>query len=277
MYTTNYYALNPEYCPISLNIISIYQSKVVAPHTTWHMPSIADDECVLVTVNGSGKITFKDGTVLVHKKGDITFTNHHLIDYMTCEEGNWEYNSFWFQLDGLNLPRITRNVDINGFDDFTVKLISLINDGTAYSIRSANNLFLQKILDLMNQVNFFEVVEKYPEIVKDLVKYINDNIYHNPKLSDIALKFGYCERQLRNLFIKHLKITPKQYINNRRMRIAASLLAHTFQTVESISSSLGYSSPYHFMTAFKQYYGESPKKYRQIHADKSDEKGVRFS
>ncbi|OBK63343.1 AraC family transcriptional regulator [Mycolicibacterium fortuitum] len=56
--------------------------------------------------------------------------------------------------------------------------------------------------------------------------------------------------------------TPYQYLLDRRIERAKSLLLTTQQTVAEIASSVGFSTPSHFATAFRHRVGISPSIYR---------------
>lgn len=56
--------------------------------------------------------------------------------------------------------------------------------------------------------------------------------------------------------------TPYQYLLDRRIERAKSLLLHTTRTVTEISAMVGFSTPNHFATAFRRRVGMSPRNYR---------------
>lgn len=62
--------------------------------------------------------------------------------------------------------------------------------------------------------------------------------------------------------------SPVEYRNALRLENAETLLRLTDMYIKEISYKVGFSDPYYFCRLFKQYYGESPQKYRQNHIDK---------
>ncbi|OBI78027.1 AraC family transcriptional regulator, partial [Mycolicibacterium fortuitum] len=56
--------------------------------------------------------------------------------------------------------------------------------------------------------------------------------------------------------------TPYQYLLDRRIERAKSLLLDTTRTVTEISAMVGFSTPNHFATAFRRRVGTSPRNFR---------------
>lgn len=110
-----------------------------------------------------------------------------------------------------------------------------------------------------------EVFSK-PEISHNLlfpaIEYIDKNL-SCPTLTnkDIAQHLKISEVYLRKLFIKHMAISPKQYIIEHRLQKAKLLLTDSLLPITAISEKCGFSSVYHFCRAFKQKAGQTPTEY----------------
>lgn len=78
------------------------------------------------------------------------------------------------------------------------------------------------------------------------------------KKANISL--SYCNQ----LFERELHTSPAKFLLSLRLKEAARLLRTTDSSVSSIAENLSFKTPYHFSTVFKQYYGVSPKHYREI-------------
>ena len=72
-------------------------------------------------------------------------------------------------------------------------------------------------------------------------------------------------------FRKYLGVSPKEYLTNYRLNIAASLLS-TGTAVKEVALACGYMDIYSFSKAFKKRFGCSPSTYAQK-ADKDGEDG----
>lgn len=60
-------------------------------------------------------------------------------------------------------------------------------------------------------------------------------------------------------------VTPYQFLLERRMRRAKSLLTATVTTITEIAIAVGFNTPSHFATTFKRRVGTTPSIYRKIH------------
>ncbi len=67
----------------------------------------------------------------------------------------------------------------------------------------------------------------------------------------------------RKLFSKHMKITPKKYLDIYRVKMAAARLKSTTLSIKEISGSCGYSDVHYFHLRFKSHFGKTPLKYRR--------------
>ena len=81
-------------------------------------------------------------------------------------------------------------------------------------------------------------------------------------ISDVVKKFGTNRNKLNEAFKLYLDSTPLQWIKNKKMEYAASLLRETSETITSIAHSVGYLDSNNFSTAFKQIHQKSPRQYR---------------
>ena len=88
--------------------------------------------------------------------------------------------------------------------------------------------------------------------------------YRQPiSLNDVARQVGYSPAYLTNLVQSHTGRTVKQWIIERRMAQAKTLLATTTQSVRQIAESSGYSDAGYFTRQFRQFNGVSPQVWRQ--------------
>ena len=69
--------------------------------------------------------------------------------------------------------------------------------------------------------------------------------------------------QLCREFKKYYELSPYQYLINRRLSIAETLLLETAVSIREISDLLCFVDAYSFSNLFKKKLGVSPKKYRE--------------
>ena len=87
----------------------------------------------------------------------------------------------------------------------------------------------------------------------------------DPSLSEgmLAELCGYSTGYFRRTFTAAVGMPPMQYIIDRRMKRAQSMLRSGFFTLADIAAEVGYTNVYYFNTAFKRYFGEPPGKWRE--------------
>jgi DNA-binding response OmpR family regulator len=86
----------------------------------------------------------------------------------------------------------------------------------------------------------------------------------NPELriGDLANYLGISERTLRNRIKEYVNMSPKQYVQHKRLEHAWVLLRNRqYATVNELSFACGFRSATHFSKLFKAHFGYSPSSY----------------
>jgi AraC-like DNA-binding protein len=74
---------------------------------------------------------------------------------------------------------------------------------------------------------------------------------------------GLSSSRLTHLFTESAQVSIRAFIQERRLRHAAELLASTDERIAQIAYSVGFRDPSNFNHAFKRTFAVSPKAYRQ--------------
>ena len=100
--------------------------------------------------------------------------------------------------------------------------------------------------------------------VEAAISYMEKN-YQNSKLSlaDIAKSVNVSESYFVRLFKQETTTTPKNYLNNIRMRQAKWYVTYTTDSINTISYLCGFDNPQYFISKFKAKYGTTPQAYRK--------------
>lgn len=99
------------------------------------------------------------------------------------------------------------------------------------------------------------------------IKEYLDSNYSEPITLDTLTELTHMNKYyMAHSFAKYTGQSPIQYLNQRRMEAACTLLKDTDHSIASISSSVGFSSQSYFTQAFRKKYDMTPIKYRQANA-----------
>lgn len=96
-----------------------------------------------------------------------------------------------------------------------------------------------------------------------LVEYLEDSLDSDISLAAMARHADMSVSTFSKAFAAAFKTTPHQYLLDRRIRRAKTLLATTTMSVTEISVSVGFSTPSHFATTFKNRVGLAPSALRR--------------
>lgn len=105
--------------------------------------------------------------------------------------------------------------------------------------------------------------KKHPEALEPALAHIDANFTLNEPISKYARICHMSESHFYHLFQQHMKATPIEYRNTLRIRQAAKLLLETNQSIEQISSMMGFESSIYFRRVFKTMYGSTPSRFRK--------------
>ena len=97
-------------------------------------------------------------------------------------------------------------------------------------------------------------------IAEKTKQYIDEQKSLSFDMSQVSRSLGYSREHITRSFLAVHHITPKQYFNQQRMRIALEKLLDGVG-VNEVADELHYSSPYAFSKAFRKHFGFSPTKY----------------
>ena len=91
------------------------------------------------------------------------------------------------------------------------------------------------------------------------------HIYRQITITEVARALKISDRYMYNLFIKHLGISPKQYLNRLKIDCAQGLLKKTDDSISEIAASIGFHDVLVFSRFFKDHIGISPTEFRKRH------------
>lgn len=109
----------------------------------------------------------------------------------------------------------------------------------------------------------FTKQDKTPDLIKNIISYINQNIAADLTNLNIAQKFSYHPNYINRTFKNSTGKTIKAYITELRLSNAKRLLKTTGLSIYEISELCGFESYSYFIKKFRTVQGISPLKYRK--------------
>lgn len=105
--------------------------------------------------------------------------------------------------------------------------------------------------------------KKRERLINQITDYLNEHYAEALTLSQISEKFFISTSHLSHVFKNETGLSPIQYMMQRRIGEAQSLLVETSLTIQQIEERLGFTDSAHFSKMFKKCVGVTPKEYRK--------------
>lgn len=148
---------------------------------------------------------------------------------------------------------------------------TLMNDLTGCGLPSQPYKIL-KILELVSDgKDMLPLTDPVPsdKSVSDrlarIERYIDCNVYRKISLDEISKYAGMNRSYFSLFFKKHFKTGLTEYINMKKVAIAAAMLAHSDRPISDIAVECGFSNVTYFNRIFKTFMQMSPGRYRSEH------------
>ena len=181
-------------------------------------------------------------------------------------------------MDGLELVKKVKEnfpllecILISGYRDFEYAKSALSLGVREYIMKPFNReevlAVFQKIRNELDHHNDNHESEKkpplyYDKIVDTVKNYVEKNL-PCATLDGAAIEAELSAGYLSKLFKHHAEMSFSDYLLACKMKRAKTLLADTRMKGYEISELVGYDNPKNFSRSFKQYYGISPREYRE--------------
>lgn len=106
------------------------------------------------------------------------------------------------------------------------------------------------------------------DIIRAAIQYLQDNYMKEVELKALSEAVHVNASYLSSLFKKETAMTFSQNLNMIRLNQSVGLLRTTDLPLEEIAKCCGFSSKSYFIRIFKQYYNETPGRYRRVSLNK---------
>jgi len=145
---------------------------------------------------------------------------------------------------------------------------------TAMNQFRAKNLLYQIIHDIYKDMQTEGVHYLQPDPVNSAKQYLNEH-YREPILfQEIADMFSISNGQLTRLFKKKEGIGLQEYLIQKRLEVARTLLTNTESTIKEIALGCGFIDEKNLFRMFRKHYKMTPNDYRKIKAPGMPDYGI---
>ncbi|MGO4937974.1 AraC family transcriptional regulator [Fundicoccus sp. Sow4_H7] len=197
------------------------------------------------------------------------------VRYYADDSDPWKY--YWVGLNGRHLDDYMKLTTLlsNFFIQFpennqSSQIIKEICHFTRDNSETANNMVWYKyklyelLLALTNEFrdknHSLELPQRnYEEIA---LEYIQSNYTKRMTITDVADHIGISRSYLYRLFKHKYELSPQEYLQNKRMKKAQTLLKNKYLSIKEIAHAVGYENQLLFSKNFKKKFGMSPTDYR---------------
>ncbi|MFA9379851.1 MAG: helix-turn-helix domain-containing protein, partial [Acetanaerobacterium sp.] len=242
------------------------------PSYTWG-PAVRDHYLIHYVALGSGTLR-ADGRQYDIRAGDaFLVTPGRLVSYTANPHDPWEY--LWVGFNGSDAQGLlaltgfcAENPIVHLLDD--AKTRCLLGDIYAAQGCAAHQetrmsgylyLFLAYLMDCAKKpLQEADAARAYAELA---LRYIEHNYGMHIGVDDIASHVGISRSHLYRVFIRHIALSPNEYVVRFRVSKACELLHGTPLSVAEVAGSVGFDDPLYFSRVFRRIKGVSPRAYRK--------------
>ncbi len=158
---------------------------------------------------------------------------------------------------------------ISGYSDFKYMKSAIVHSVCDYLLKPIKYEELltcfQRVCEQLNKEKNVKEPEQhysyYQQIINTTLQYI-DNHIQNASLEEVAIQINMSPSYLSRLIKEKSGKNFSTYLLEARMKKAAELLKSIKYKHYEIAFMVGYDNPKNFSRTFKQYYGMSPKEFR---------------
>lgn len=217
-------------------------------------------------INGESIYEFENGNLLL-KQGDMLFIPKGLSYCVKRISDQSEYALINFNAD-LTANAVPKTYSMDGYLDLLyiyehlARLWLLGGEAEQYKCYSV----FYNILSFISakEKPQYSYKKKFQKI-ECAVNYLHSNIFNcDLKVDDLHLLCGISDTYFREIFKANFEVSPQEYIINKRMSQARSILiSGDYNSVKEVALSVGYSDALYFSRIFSKKYGVCPSEIMQ--------------
>ena len=216
-------------------------------------------------ISGTGTVT-ENGVSFTASTGDVYFLKadrqHH---YYSSKNDPWE--KVWFNFSGQLADYITKAYQLSELTHVHAPELKVFFEKIIEAARrepdTANDKIALIFLELAQRISRLNAPEVYQGIAQKLKSRLDGTVDFNISLDTLARELFCTKNHAIREFKAAYGVSPYEYLLERRIATAKTLLRNTAMPITEISSSLGYYDIHYFSASFKKRVGKTPTQYRK--------------
>lgn len=225
--------------------------------------------------SGKGHIEC-DGKKYTVGKGDFYFLNRLHSHYYYSDKED-PYSKIWINVGGRLLDGLVNAYGLTDgaivvpnsstepiFEELAKRIVGADVENADETMTDCAKLVCDLVITAATE--YRRVQRSTVSTVERIKDYIDSGLSYNVSLDDIAQHFFLNKSYIISIFSEKYGYTPKQYILQRKMAAARTMLEENMYSIAEISDILNFSSSQHFSSLFKKKEGISPDEYRRNNA-----------
>ncbi len=228
-------------------------------------------------LEGAGKFLLRNETLKI-KAGDLLVIPPYL-EHTERSSPNTPLKYYALGLDGIAFQSMDDSNSVQAFSNFDCQpsvgnligqIYREVKTESYGSDMVCQNLLEILVVMLIRSQQLIPIPISSARMSKEcavIKEYLDANYAEHITLDTLTRLTHMNKYYMAHSFAKFTGLSPIQYLNQRRMETACQLLKDTDFSISDIASSTGFSSQSYFSQTFRKYYGITPIKYRQSHAE----------
>ena len=129
--------------------------------------------------------------------------------------------------------------------------------------RTIREIYYKACVDYAERMSRIQKYKSMSIYCVKAVDYVNNHLHERIQAADVAAYVGLEQAYFSRLFHKEMEVTPSQYIRDKKIQTAKSMLMYSDYSCSEISQYLAFSDGSHFALTFRKVTGETPDNFRK--------------
>lgn len=162
------------------------------------------------------------------------------------------------------IPNVIRHLFERRNNEVSVFYCARLDELKKVCRQNNSNIYAPLIDSLMTQIFYDDIestqsesIASTDEFLQKAIEYIDKNLSSKITLDDIAEYTSRSKSSFCHLFEKKMKISPKQYILQKRLALASKLISEGTSPTET-AIRIGYENYSNFYRMYMKHFGKSP-------------------